>query len=180
MLILMNANVRSWWRVTDRHITLSERETNGFLPHLSAAAEAASTIISSFIMSNKATHRQTAFLFFQTSLTNSSFYNSDEMLKKQTEASSFSFWFCLGERKTKNRSRQQRRIKTKKKKKKKREYSVLFTLWLWSLGETVHWGGSGEKRSHTSAFFIWGLQSFGRRWEQTRIGVSLKPNCLIG
>lgn len=75
--------------MTDRHITLSGRETNGTLPHLPATAEAASTIISSFIMSNKATHRQTAFLL-QTSLTNSSFYNSDEKLKKPTEACSFS------------------------------------------------------------------------------------------
>lgn len=176
MLILMNANVRSWWRVTDRHITLSERETNGFLPHLSAAAEAASTIISSFIMSNKATHRQTAFLFFQTSLTNSSFYNSDEMLKKQTEASSFSFWFCLGERKTKNRRRQQRWIKTKKKKEEKRN-TLLFTLRFMVSGWNCALRRQREKCLHTSAFFIW---SFGRRWEQTRIGVSLKPNCLIG
>ena len=80
------------WRVTDRHITLSGHETNGILPHLTGAATAASTIIPSFIMSNKATHRQTAF-FPQTSPTNSSFYNSDEMLKKQTEACSFSL--CL-------------------------------------------------------------------------------------
>lgn len=58
-------------RVTDRHITLSECETNGILPHLAAAAAAASTIISSLIMSNKATHRQTAF-FLHTSLKNRS------------------------------------------------------------------------------------------------------------
>lgn len=66
MFILMNTNVRSLGGVTDRHITLSERETNGILPHLTATAAAASAIISSLIMSNKATHRQTAFFFFFT------------------------------------------------------------------------------------------------------------------
>lgn len=92
------------WRVTDRHITPSERETNGILPHLPATAAAASTIISSLIMSNKATHRQTAFFPLHTFLRTSSpdtlcFLKTclrKKKKKKLSEACSFCTRFCLG------------------------------------------------------------------------------------
>lgn len=122
------------WRVTDRHITLSERETNGILPHLTAAAAAASTIISSLIMSNKATHRQTAF--FSSHIPEKRISRrtllSEEMFKKQSEACSFSLWFCLGRFKKK----QHRGLESSSsRQKQKKEHSAPFAPLLWSLGK---------------------------------------------
>lgn len=93
------------WRVTDRHITPSERETNGILPHLPATAAAASTIISSLIMSNKATHRQTAFFppshipenqLSRHTLLFEDMFKKKKTKKKLSEACSFCPRFCLG------------------------------------------------------------------------------------
>ena len=80
-------------KLTDRHNPLSEREKKGILPHLAAASAAASPTISSLIVSDNATHRQTAFLL-HLSLENRSprLTRLPITLKK----CSFKLWFCLG------------------------------------------------------------------------------------
>lgn len=61
MFILMNTNVQSWgeWQI-DTLRSASVRQMGTIL--ISEEAALASTMISSLIMSNKATHRQTAQL----------------------------------------------------------------------------------------------------------------------
>lgn len=107
------------WRMTDRHITLSECETNGILPHLTAEAAAASTITSSLIMSNKATHRQTAF-FLHTSQRNRSLDTLcflTKCLKNRLRHAHLACDFVLGDeygkKKKAQRVREQQQTETK-------------------------------------------------------------------
>lgn len=118
------------WRVTDRHITLSGRETNGILPHLAATAAAASTIISSLIMSNKATQRQTAPpSHLHTFLRNRSpdTLLSEEIRKKQSEACSFSLCVLSWEAEKRGTEGLESSSSIQKQ---KEEHSAPFALWL--------------------------------------------------
>lgn len=123
------------WRMTDRHITLSECETNGILPHLTAAAAAASTIISSLIMSNKATHRQTAF-FLHTSQRNRSLDTLcflTKCLKNRLRHAHLACDFVLGDEYEKKKKH--RGLESSSRQKQKREHSAPLAHWLWSLGK---------------------------------------------
>lgn len=128
------------WRVTDRHITLSERETNGILPHLTAAAAAASTIISSLIMSNKATHRQAASFFFALPPTLRTFPRSRSLdahgflkkcLKNRVRHAHLACDFVLGDGGKKHRGLES----SSSRRKQNEERSAPFAPRLWSLGK---------------------------------------------